>query len=127
MLRRRQALLQDGQKALAVAAKQRFGIEPQAGKYIGAVDAVRTKRQLTKLAAATNKPVNKLLPQCDHQIFTDTGFLVVLLLGMEINGFGALTDLGDQLRGAVEITLLILPSLSAALGKYEKAAVGLRL
>src|SRR5438874_1895351 len=76
MLRRGEALLEDGDQPGSVVADQGRWVEPQAGKLLAAQDAVLARREWLVPVAAKDEPVDRSIQDAPGNIFPDTTLTV---------------------------------------------------
>src|SRR5262245_43136635 len=122
-----ETLLEDPEDGWQVAPDQRAVIEPEPGKDPALPDALRAGRERPVLAAAELEPVDLAVEHAPDEVFEHPASPVSGELRVEVVARAGGRDLGDKLRGSLDIVVLRDPRPASVVGEDEEADIRLWL
>src|SRR6202035_4301559 len=110
-----------------VAAEQCGGVEPQAGKYLTAIDAVRSRKQGLVTAVTKDEPAEDLIIRLFYDVLTDAVSAVGVEFWSQVITRAARGNLYDQLWSTLDATVGIALCLSAPGRRNPEVDIRLKL
>jgi hypothetical protein len=125
VLGRIRSLRNHGQDSGHFPAQQRGCVEPDTREDRAAKDSVFSRSDLLKLLVTQEEPVDLVVEHANRDIFTYAVSTVDIEFLVQVVAHAAGGDFRDQVRGAIDLAIVIGRHIAAILRLDEQLAVGL--